>query len=592
MDTSPFPTLDQVRDAQPGELAVLLSTMQAEDVASAGGPQAEAVVAATQKVASWCHGLQAVAVDRFAELVVDEQEARAAELNAARDAQRAEVEAGGGTWRGGARAVALPEPQQVAASSLAPLLRISPRTMATRLNRARALMELPRTLDLALAGELEPWRVDAVVVAARDVTAARLEEFEARVHAIDVTELPKPRLAERASKAALRADPQGVEAGVRRAPRRRGLRVAPSEVLGLMRWTLEVPAEQSHRLFTAVDELAQEYLSADRLAHGSGGDGETRERRSVEAARLDALSDLAMASVHVETVVELVVPVDAGAATTVTRPDPRAAAAALFSTPGSATVSTTCPTVAVDEVLVDLVMGNVTHATLAAGELERSHGLRCGSWLESAMNPFLTTRPPPVSRAAVSPESTESQVPPKQPVPAMPSGSSEPPEPPGSSGLPEAPEPTGDRVWFVEGLVEAPGATALLPEQVVALLGDPDTAVLVRSDRPGAADGTSRQRRRHRPGKQLAARVRARDRHCRFPGCSVPAARCQLDHVVPHPSGQTAEHNLHCLCPAHHGFKHHAGWRLTMDADGTCTWTAPSGRRHTTVPGSRRDSAA
>jgi hypothetical protein len=147
-------------------------------------------------------------------------------------------------------------------------------------------------------------------------------------------------------------------------------------------------------------------------------------------------------------------------------------------------------------------------------------------------------------------------------------------------------------VWFVAGLVEAPGATALLPEQVVALLDDPDTAVRVRTDRPGAADGTQRQRRRYRPGKRLAERVRARDRHCRFPGCSVPAVRCQLDHVVPHPAGPTAEDNLHCLCPAHHGFKHHAGWRLAMSAEGTCTWTAPTGRRHTTVPGSRRDPAA
>jgi hypothetical protein len=157
---------------------------------------------------------------------------------------------------------------------------------------------------------------------------------------------------------------------------------------------------------------------------------------------------------------------------------------------------------------------------------------------------------------------------------------------------PAASEPQGHRAWFVDGLVEAPGATALLPEQVVALLSSPDTAVRVRADRPGSTDGTPRQRRRYRPGKQLAARVRARDRHCRFPGCSVPAARCQLDHVVPHPLGETTEANLHCLCPAHHGFKHHAGWRLAMTPDGTCTWTAPTGRQHTTVPSTRRDLAA
>ncbi|HEY5853656.1 MAG TPA: DUF222 domain-containing protein, partial [Aldersonia sp.] len=37
----------------------------------------------------------------------------------------------------------------------------------------------------------------------------------------------------------------------------------------------------------------------------------------------------------------------------------------------------------------------------------------------------------------------------------------------------------------------------------------------------------------YRPNAETAALVRARDRHCRFPGCQMPAARCQLDHIVP-----------------------------------------------------------
>ena len=44
----------------------------------------------------------------------------------------------------------------------------------------------------------------------------------------------------------------------------------------------------------------------------------------------------------------------------------------------------------------------------------------------------------------------------------------------------------------------------------------------------------------HHPGQYriptaLARTVRARDQHCRFPGCSVPAARCDLDHTIPAP---------------------------------------------------------
>ena len=100
MDGSSFPTTAQVRQAHPGELAVLDVHGDRDVLAGLSVEQAEAVVVATQRVASWAHGVQAVAVDRFAEHVLDAQEAHAADLAAARDAQRASVEAGGGTWRG------------------------------------------------------------------------------------------------------------------------------------------------------------------------------------------------------------------------------------------------------------------------------------------------------------------------------------------------------------------------------------------------------------------------------------------------------------------------------------------------------------
>ena len=361
-----------------------------------------------------------------------------------------------------------------------------------------------------------------------------------------------------------------------------------------MRWSLEVPDDTSRRLFAAVDGLAQEYLTADRS--GSQATAADRERRTVEAARLDALVDLVMANAHVETLVELVVPVDAGSATFVTRPDARSAAAAELARSRhrrrtAATVSASGPVAtanaavvdaadavdavdAVDPVTIDLVLGSVTRETLAAGEVERHLGLVLGEWLQVAANPFLSTTP--LARP---------------PRPDTPTGVTQAPAP-SLSGAPPDPSPPQDRVWFVDGFVEAVGASALVPEQVVALLDDPDTRIRITTSQPGTADGDTKRRRTYRPGKALAERVRARDRHCRFPGCSVPASRCHLDHVVAFPLGQTVEANLQCLCPAHHGFKHHAGWTVTMTPDGTCAWTAPTGRTHTTSPGSIRDLAA
>ncbi len=535
-----FPTVAAVREAPPWELAVALAEVTPQAVDGMPAEHAEVVAVATQIVASWSQALQASAVNRFAECVTDQMNAHADELVRSRNAQRAQVEAAGGVWHGDTGAVGLPEPDQVAASMLATEFRVSPRTMRTNINRARRLVcLLPETHARALVGVLEPWRVTGVIQASEGVGFEHLTEFEARLYATDVTGLPRPRLVERARRAALKADPGGAADAVRQAPAMRSLSVVPSDSAGLMRWTAEVPDELSVRMFAAVDALAQEYLTADAYARSAGSASSERSegKRSVGAARLDALGDLVMSNAAVQTVVELVVPIDAGTAPLVTRPDPRAAAEELLRRRGPATAARTD-----DKVLVDLVLGSNTAETFAAGELERDLGLTLGGWLEVASNPFLTQR--------------------------------------------------GEQVRFVPGPVEAPGAASILPEQVLALLADADTRVRVRRDDPGGSDGPPSRRHTYRPGKALAAAVRARDVHCRFPGCSVPAKRCHLDHVTPFPIGETEEANLHALCPAHHGFKHHAGWTLTMTPEGDCSWRAPTGRTHHTAPGSRRDLAA
>ncbi|KUI28376.1 hypothetical protein AU196_17520 [Mycobacterium sp. IS-1742] len=92
----------------------------------------------------------------------------------------------------------------------------------------------------------------------------------------------------------------------------------------------------------------------------------------------------------------------------------------------------------------------------------------------------------------------------------------------------------------------------------------------------------------YRPSAKLAAFVRARDLFCRFPGCDVPAERCDIDHVVPWPYGPTHASNLNCKCRTHHLAKTFwDGWRDEQFPDGTVLWTSPAGQRYTTTPGSR-----
>jgi hypothetical protein len=147
-------------------------------------------------------------------------------------------------------------------------------------------------------------------------------------------------------------------------------------------------------------------------------------------------------------------------------------------------------------------------------------------------------------------------------------------------------------VTFVPGPVTVPGIGSLLPQQVTTILADPDVRLRLAATHPATGAVHLLDSTAYRPGAHLARQVRLRDGTCRFPGCSTAAARCDLDHVTPHPHGPTTAANLQTLCRTHHGFKHHAGWTVTMTPDGTCTWTAPTGRSHSTHPQAAHDEAA
>ena len=93
----------------------------------------------------------------------------------------------------------------------------------------------------------------------------------------------------------------------------------------------------------------------------------------------------------------------------------------------------------------------------------------------------------------------------------------------------------------------------------------------------------------YRPSAKLARQVRARDLTCRFPGCTVAAEFCDIDHVIPYPLGATHPSNLACLCRKHHHLKTFwtGDWELQLLPDGAAVWTSPTGRTYTTHPGCR-----
>jgi hypothetical protein len=88
----------------------------------------------------------------------------------------------------------------------------------------------------------------------------------------------------------------------------------------------------------------------------------------------------------------------------------------------------------------------------------------------------------------------------------------------------------------------------------------------------------------YRPTAAMRTHVEAVDGTCRGPGCTVPAARCDLDHDIPWPHGPTAVSNLTNKHRQHHSLHTHGHWRVRREADDTIRWRTKAGRTYLTRP--------
>ncbi len=178
-----------------------------------------------------------------------------------------------------------------------------------------------------------------------------------------------------------------------------------------------------------------------------------------------------------------------------------------------------------------------------------------------------------------------------RPEPAPQPGSEE-PEPEANAGAdpePDAPAQPAAHTPAPAATFPGAGVGVMLDGTVIpaAMLADLiATGAKVRPLREVADLPTERQ---YRPSAALTAFVRMCSQTCSFPGCSKPAHRCDLDHVIPWPAGATHPGNLRPLCREHHLVKTFRsgpnGWTVKARPDGATEWTSPTGHTYVSTPG-------
>ncbi|WP_406831315.1 HNH endonuclease signature motif containing protein [Pedococcus sp. KACC 23699] len=523
-------TAAQVEVADPVALMAAVALLTPTQIEELNEAEAEAFVIACARVTSAVHARQSLAMDTLAGRVEERLERQRHEQPPPFGVPGADVH---GT----------------VASMLAPSLHCSTRAVGKRLEADRWLVcAAESTFSSQWQGDLERFRADVVADASADLDPALRETFEALVLETsldevtgeltlvspEVRQLNRAELSRRARAVARELDPQSDERAARRAHGERRVVVTPDRRRpGKSRWHVLLPSQVSHEVFAVVDTLAGQYA---RAHPGTPIDGH----------RADAFADLVLGNAQVQTTVELVVPVLAAHGPD----DGRVGAEGVAGTSSPAAPDAAPPSVA--------------RASAAGDPLEE-------------LAPLMARISNPGDAAVTDPAETTVA----NPADANPADAN-----PADAGLTSSTtEPvrsTGEVHWVLPGSVDLPRHGELLPSAVAELLSRPETLVrLARLDPNGSI---VQDPKTYRPSASLRRRLRSRDGTCRFPGCHTPAARCDLDHVVPYPAGLTEPTNLISLCRTHHRFKHHGGWRAVLRPDATVAWTVPDGRTHVDRP--------
>ncbi|MBW8172781.1 HNH endonuclease [Ornithinimicrobium sp. Arc0846-15] len=135
------------------------------------------------------------------------------------------------------------------------------------------------------------------------------------------------------------------------------------------------------------------------------------------------------------------------------------------------------------------------------------------------------------------------------------------------------------------GIGHLPGFGALTGAEVREIAQTPGTVIHRLLTDPVDGRCIERSTQAYRPDKTMLDQLKALDRTCRGPGCTVEASRCQPDHEIPFDEGgPTAESNLALKHGYHHNNKTLQLWESELHADRRITWTTLFGQKFSTRP--------
>nr|WP_296769294.1 HNH endonuclease signature motif containing protein [Rhodococcus sp. (in: high G+C Gram-positive bacteria)] len=171
------------------------------------------------------------------------------------------------------------------------------------------------------------------------------------------------------------------------------------------------------------------------------------------------------------------------------------------------------------------------------------------------------------------------------PKPSEPTRSEPTPSEPTNSGPTATREstPTGETRTAGSGCGGDVALSKSIAEFMGAVSQNPELANGIHPDGHGGYTEPPPGALTYRPSAELVALTRATHCSCTFPGCSTPAARCEIDHIVPFDhrnplhGGWTILSNLQPLCKFHHQAKTMKLWAAARLLGDSIYWVSTAG---------------